>query len=94
MNGIKTSICNVYYEELPNIDPKETSRFYYLYNHFKMNEEIQKEYEDYETNQIHIRNRIISNAIKNGRIPNHPKMESTIFGVSSLKNVSVIIAEY
>lgn len=94
MTGTKTStISRVYYEELGNIDPFEMSEFYFFYNHYGLSDDIAKDYEEYETNQIQMRNRIIANAIKQNQLPSRPKMDTVLFGVSSIKNKSMILAE-
>lgn len=94
MSGINTStISKVYYEELGNIDSSEMSEFYFYYNHFQLSDDIARDYEEYETRQIKIRNKIIANAIKQNQIPGRPNISSTLFGVSSIKNKPIIIVE-
>lgn len=94
MSGTKTSISRVYYEEIDNIDPKEMGEFYFHYNHFNLNESMRNDYENYEENQIKMRNKIISDAMKRNDIPSHPIVNSILFGVSSIKNKTVLIVEY
>lgn len=89
-------ISDVYYEE---IDRDECSmmtagEFYYHYNLMNVHPIFVPDYESYEIKQISTRNSIIGNAIKRGEMPRHPKLNSTIFGVSSIKNKAVIVTEY
>lgn len=89
-------ITTVYYAE---IDPSicstiEASEFYFHYNMMAVDPIFMKDYEGYEVSQMHIRNDIIGKAIACGDIPKHPILNSTIFGVSSVKKKAVILAEY
>lgn len=88
-------ITEVFYTE---IDPQvcstqDASRYHYLFNLLKYHEMFQEEYEKYERNQISLRNSIIGNAIRSGEIPKNPKVHSTIFGISALKNKAILIIE-
>lgn len=88
-------ITEVYYEE---IDPticsiEEASDFYYYYNLIGLREPFQSDYEKYEESQIKTKHRVIAEAISRGEVI-HPKMNNSIFGVSVLKNSTVLIAEY
>lgn len=89
-------ISEVVYKE---IDPKlcnpiETGEFYYYYNLLGMNNDIDRGYEDYEKKQLNIRNSIIKEMIQNNEIPRHPKIDTTIIGLSSLRDNVIIIVEY
>lgn len=87
-------ITEVFYEAIdPNVcSTQDASKYHYLFNLLKYHEMFQEEYEKYESNQIHLRNSIIGNAIKSGKISN-PKVHSTIFGISALKKRAVLITE-
>lgn len=97
MNGTKSSMTNisrVYYEELDDIDIDELGEFYFHYNHHNLTDEMRKDYEEYEERQITLRNKIISRAMSSGSLPNQPIISSVLFGVSSIKNKSILIVNY
>lgn len=54
---------------------------------------FEKEYEDYEVKQARIRNQAIRDAVNERGMNEHPKIETTIFGVSSLRERVIIITE-
>ena len=88
-------ITNVFYTE---IDPEvctmqDAAKHHYLFNLLKYHEIFQDEYQQYEENQIKLKNAIIGNAIRSGEISTKPSMMSTIFGISSKKNKAIIITE-
>ena len=89
-------ISKVFYTEIdPNVcDTREAGEYYYHLNLLHSHEMFQQSYEAYEAKQIALRNKVISQAMKNGELPEHPIMNSTIFGVSSMKQKPVIITEY
>lgn len=91
-----SKIREVLYEVL---DPsectiREAGEFYYHYNLMGADESLNEDYIRYEESQINCRNRVIGNAVKQGMFPRHPKTDTTIFGVSSLKNKAIIIVEF
>lgn len=75
-------------------DPNEVSRFYFLYNLLGLTDEIDSRYIDHEYKQVNVRNRIISDAIKNGMIPKRPNVNSTILGLSSLRDSAILVVDY
>lgn len=89
-------ISNVYYDEIDRdtCSMMTAGEFYYHYNLMGVHPMFIPEYEDYELSQITMRNKIIGDAMDRGDLVNHPKMNTTIFGVSSLKNKAVIMTEY
>ena len=58
------------------------------------NSQFDEEYEEHEERLLNIRNAIIGRAYENALIPHHPKMNTTIMGISSLTNNLVLITEY
>ena len=89
------NITKVFYTE---IDPEicsanDAAKYHYHFNFLKYHEIFQKEYEKYEEDQIKLRNKLIGNAIKSGEISKHPKVHSTIFGISAQKNKAILITE-
>lgn len=95
-NGMKTSMTNisrVYYNEIDDLSIEYMGDFYFHYNHHYLTDQMRKDYEEYEELQIKRRNQIIGNAIKNNELPGHPKMDSVLFGVSSIKNKPIIIVK-
>lgn len=87
-------ISKVFYEELNN-SINEAAEYYYFYNLLSSNNKIvDSEYEQYEENQINIKNKIIGKAFNSGNIPRHPKVNYVILGISPIKRKSIIISEY
>lgn len=88
-------ISKVYYEAMDHdkCSMMETGEFYYHYNLMGVHPMFIPEYEKYEMSQISMRNKIIGDAMKCGDISIHPKMNTTIFGVSSIKHKAVIVTE-
>lgn len=89
-------ISEIYYEE---IDPKicttiEAAEFYYLFNMLDIDEDIHKEYEDHEIKQLEIRNKLIGDAIRKNKLPRNPKLNTSILGISSLRDQVILLAEY
>lgn len=89
-------ISNVFYEEIDcdKCSIMTAGEFYYHYNLMGVHPMFVPEYEDYELSQITTRNKIIGDAMTRGDLRKHPKMNTTIFGVSSIKNKAVIVTEY
>lgn len=92
-------IGDVYYEEISDqlMSVDKAADFYYLYNLMNLSEDLREEYEKYEQHQLSLRNTILGRAYNNNegrKIPRHPKMGSSILGVSSMKNRVVLITEY
>lgn len=89
-------ISKVFYEEIDNnvCSIMSSGEYYYHYNVMGLDSSASREYEEYETSQIAIRNKIIGDAIKRYDILEHPKMNTTIFGVSSMKRKTIILTEY
>jgi len=87
-------ITEVFYKEIdPNVcSMEDAAKYHYHFNLLKYHEMFQKEYEQYEEEQIKLRNTLIGNAIKSGEIIN-PKVFTTIFGISAHKNKAVLITE-
>lgn len=89
-------ISKVFYEVVDNsvCSIMDSGEYYYHYNIMGLNASTAQEYEEYEESQIAIRNKIIGDAIKRHDILEHPKMNTTIFGVSSMKHKTIIVTEY
>lgn len=89
-------ISNVYYDEIDRdtYSMMTAGEFYYHYNLMGVHPMFIPEYEAYELSQITMRNKIIGDAMDRGDLVKHPKMNTTIFGVSSIKNKAVIMTEY
>lgn len=88
-------ITEVLYETVdPNVcSPMEASKYYYYLNLVGSHEIFHKPYEAYEMNQMNIRNRVLGNAIRDRNLQKPPKVSTTIFGISSLRQRAVVIAE-
>lgn len=89
-------ISEVYYKEIgPEIcDPVETGEFYFFYNLLGVDDRFQEGYEQHEIKQLDIRNQVLRSAIDAKEIARHPKVNTTIFGLSSLKDSAVLVVEY
>ena len=90
------NIKEVFYDEIdPSIcSTTESGEFYFYYNLLGIDPIFQSGYEEHEMKQTKLRNRTIKHAIDNGDLPKHPNLRRTIFGISSLKNKLVMVAEY
>lgn len=86
-----TNITNVFYKDIYN-DIDEVAK-YFFYANFA-GTIFDEEYAKYEEDQIKYRNSLIGNAMINGTAPDHVNMNSVIYGLSSLKNKTVLIVEY
>lgn len=88
-------ISDVFYTDIHKNDCTimQAAEFYYYYNLIDK-PCILPEYEAYEENQINIRNKILGEAINNGKLQIHPKTNTTIFGISSLKNKAILVVEF
>ena len=89
-----SKISKVFYSTIDEMTSKEAAAFYYHYNLINISEVFHDDYIKYEEKQFAIRNKMIGNAYKHNELPNHPNINSTIFGISSLKNKPVLIVEY
>ncbi len=89
-------ITEVLYKEIdPKVcDPIQVGEFYYYYNLLGMNNDIDHGYEDHERKQLNIRNSIIKEIIQNNETPSHPIVNSTILGLSSLRDNAILVVEY
>lgn len=88
-------ISEIYYEQIdPQIaSPMEMARFYYLYNLIGVSDIFEEAYINHEIKQLSIRNNVIRTAMRAGRMPNHPKIDTTMLGISPLYNKSVLIVD-
>lgn len=80
------------------IDPDKcsvlkASEYYYYLNLIGVDPRIHPEYEVYELGQMNLRNGVIGDYIRKNNLNIHPKMNTCIFGVSSLRQRAVVIAE-
>ena len=89
-----SKITEVFYLPIDEMSSKEAAAFYYHYNLINVSEVFHEDYMRYEEKQFAIRNKLLGNAYKNNELPRHPIVNSTIFGISSLKNKPVLITEY
>lgn len=88
-------ISEVYYEEIDpqTADPTEMAKFYYLFNMIGVSEEFEEQYTDHEINQLSIRNKVITRAMNAGQLSRHPRIDTTILGISPLHNKSILIVD-
>ncbi len=88
-------ISKVFYTEIrPEIcTVKESAEFYYHFNLVASHESFLKGYEDYETNQINLKNKILGDVVANIEGKERPKVGSSILAISSLKQKVVLIAD-
>lgn len=93
-NTSMTNISDVYYEELDDVDVNNMADFYFYYNHHTLSNQLREKYEQFEMDQIKLRNSILAKIINNGYIPKYPKVTSSLFGISPINNKAMIIVEY
>lgn len=89
-----SKITEVFYYEIPlgTYPIEKASKYNFFSNVIGMHPMFDKRYEDYEMEQMKMKNKIIGDAVKNKEISN-PKVSSTIFGISSVCNRAIIITE-
>lgn len=89
-------ISNVFYTTIPEEKCSliEAGSFYFYYNLMNISPEIIADYERYEEHQMILRNDTLGEAFSNGNIPRHPKVDTSIFGISTLKNRPILVTEY
>lgn len=88
-------ISEVFYKQIsPEIcSPKSASEYYFYLNCIGIDPMFHEGYAQYEEEQLCIRNHVIGEALANGEFKSHPKVGSTIFGVSTINRSAVIITE-
>lgn len=84
-------IKKVLYTKIPNEEYSTTKagEFYYHYNLLNLNEDFARGYEEYEYDQTILKNKIIAKEAKKENI--HPDINSSILGLSSIKDRVVVI---
>lgn len=83
-------ISKVIYEEVSR--DNNVDEYYWYQNMLGLAKSIDEEYMEYEYKQTQIRNSILNDIIKRENIT--PKLNTVVFGTSSLNNSTVLIAEY
>lgn len=91
-----SKISNVYYTEIDveKRNPKKASEYYFYLNLLGQTDELDNEYLRIEADQSTFRSKLIGSALQAKEIPSTPIMSSVIYGISSMKNSLVIVAEY
>lgn len=86
-------INKVIYERLSmdTYSEYEAGLNYFYQNAIGVNDSIDKDYIEYESNQLQMRNKVIGMAIREGN--EHPYVRSTMIGLSSLSNNTILLAE-
>lgn len=89
-------ITDVHYHEIneKECSLQEAAEYYFYYNLLGIDASILPEYEKYEESQIQLKNKILGDAYNNKEIPKHPKMNTALLGISSLKGKPIIVTEY
>lgn len=72
----------------------EAAEFYYHYNLLNVDPKLSEDYEKYELTQLNKRNSIIGDAFNRGEIKRHPKTDTSILGISTLKNKPILLVEF
>ena len=78
---IDTNICNI----------NEAGEFYFLHNLLDTTNMFHKDYETYESKQLQLKKEIIGQLRIDNKISDSSNINSSILGISSLKNKVVII---
>lgn len=88
-------ITEVFYKEIDPIitNVEDAGEFYYHSNLIGVNEIFHSDYEEYETNQIKLKNKIVGDAISNGEIRSGVRPNSTTLALSSMKNKVVVLVD-
>lgn len=89
-------ISDVHYHEIDEKECslKEAADFYFYYNLIGVDPSIISEYENYEEMQINLKNKILGKAFNNNEIPRHPRLNTSLLGISSLKGKPILVTEY
>lgn len=89
-------ISEVFYEVIDSTSYtlNNAAEFYYHYNLLNVDPKLSEDYEKYELNQLSVRNNIIGNAFNRGEITRHPKTDTSILGISTLKNKPILVVEF
>lgn len=90
-----SNIKEVLYEEIPeNIYTKEQAgEFYFHINAVNIDKLFHNGYEEYERENISVRNKVIKEALMRESIDTHPKLNTAIFGISAILNKPIIVVE-
>ena len=85
----------ILYEEISSdmCSNEDASEYYFYQNAMGLSEDIDNEFEKYEIQQLKLRNIVIANAINTEDFKLIPNLDSTVFGVSALKNKVILIAD-
>ena len=88
-------ISEVLYKEIPEtiLTNEKAGEYYFHLNAIRLDPMFYEEYEKYEEEHIAVRNAIIRNAVCLEEIDKHPKMNTTIFGISAINNNPIIVVE-
>lgn len=89
MGKIRGVIYQTISRELYN--PEEAAKYYLYINLIDYDKRYHKPFEEFEINQMNLRNKAIKEAIKDKDI--HPNMNSALFGLSSLRHQCIAIAD-
>lgn len=89
-------ISEIFYEVIDSASYSltEAAEFYYHYNLLNVDPKLSEDYEKYELTQLNRRNNIIGDAINRGEIKRHPKTDTSILGISTLKNKPILLVEF
>ena len=87
-------ITEVLYQEIDSnrCSTYRAGEYYFYANMIGANPKLDSEYIGYEEEQLKLRNTVIGEYIEN--TGEHPNVEKSIFGISTIKNKAVIITEY
>lgn len=96
MQNNKPKISEVYYNEIGDnvISAEECGDFYFLHNLLNHDDAINKAYEKYFENIMHIKNDMIGRLKEDKVFPRDPKINESGIMISSLKNRAVLLVEY
>lgn len=88
-------IKNVYYEEIdPSVvTPDQAAEFYFHYNMIQLHPDFIDDYESFETKQLEMKNKIISNAIDRGDLSKQIRVDHSMIAISPIKNKVVMIVK-
>lgn len=89
-------ISKVYFRP---ITPEECSvekagEYYYMFNLLGAHEMFHDAYEKHEEEQLKLKNAIIKEALESGELPSHPKLNTTLLGISSINDREILVVEY
>lgn len=88
-------ISKIFYTEIKPeaCTVQQAGEFYYHFNIVSIHTMFHDDYEEYEMNQIQLKNKTLGDAISQEKMDGRPKVGSSVLAISSIKNKVILIAD-